>query len=264
MKAIDIKECHTILMALATTVNEICERHGITFYMLGGTMLGAIRHKGFIPWDDDMDFGVLYDRYDELIHILDNELPKYYRILTYERDENSFQFFMKIEDTRTIAYDVCLERVPLERQHGITLDIFPLVRCQEQAFESIIPRVRKKTDIIRSVYVGSTKRQWYKVIAKKIIRRLYPVSTKTINRNIKQIIDTIETGDFVCNVVSPQFWNKHFKWSMFKDIRRYPFENVEFWGVTDFDGYLSMLYKNYMQLPQKEKQRIHLDNVWWR
>lgn len=264
MKTIGIHECHSILLEMAIQVNEICERHGIIFYMLGGTMLGAIRHKGFIPWDDDMDFGVIYDRYDELMQILDKELPGYYRVLTYERDKNSMQFFMKIEDTRTIAYDVCLERIPLEEQHGITLDIFPLVRCEEKDFETIVPKIRKKIDVVRSVYVGSTKRQWYKVVAKRIMRLLYPFSSITVNRKIKELIDSIETGDYVCNVASPQFWNKHFRWEMFKEIRKYQFENTEFWGVIDSDAYLSMLYKKYMQLPPIEQQRIHLDNVWWR
>ena len=79
MKRIGIDEIHARVLAIAKEFDKICTRHQIPYYMLGGTMLGAIRHKGFIPWDDDMDFGVPIAYYDQLEEILKEELPSNYR-----------------------------------------------------------------------------------------------------------------------------------------------------------------------------------------
>ena len=75
------------MLYIATIVDELCEKHGIPLYMISGTMLGAVRHKGFIPWDDDMDFAVPYQYYPELISMLNKELPEGLRCLTYDKSE---------------------------------------------------------------------------------------------------------------------------------------------------------------------------------
>lgn len=97
MKNIDIHENHSLLLNLAVAVADIAKKHNIPFFMVGGTMLGAIRHKGFIPWDDDMDFGVTYDHYFKFIDILRHELPERYRCLTYDDDTPMLSFFSKLK-----------------------------------------------------------------------------------------------------------------------------------------------------------------------
>ena len=79
MRPIDIEEAHHILLDIAKAFTKVCDENNIPYYMLGGTMLGAVRHKGFIPWDDDMDFGVPREYYDLLINVLEKELPSPYR-----------------------------------------------------------------------------------------------------------------------------------------------------------------------------------------
>ena len=73
MRKIDITECHVRLLDMAKAISDVGERHGIPVYMVAGTMLGAIRHGGFIPWNDDTDFAVMYDRYWEFARILERE-----------------------------------------------------------------------------------------------------------------------------------------------------------------------------------------------
>ena len=96
MKQISLKESQSILLEMAKVVRDIASQHGIPLFMVGGTMLGAIRHKGFIPWDDDMDFGVTYDHYFELINLLKAELPERYRCLYYEDNSPVKSFFFKV------------------------------------------------------------------------------------------------------------------------------------------------------------------------
>lgn len=69
------QELHGILIELGEVFHRICMKHHLTYYMLGGTMLGAIRHKGFIPWDDDMDFGMPRADYERLKQLLAAEIP---------------------------------------------------------------------------------------------------------------------------------------------------------------------------------------------
>ena len=95
MERIDIEEVHSRVLAIAKEFDRICTLHGIPYYMIGGTMLGAIRHKGFIPWDDDMDFGVPIEHYQELINILEKELPYPFRCCTYKNHPAVLFNFLK-------------------------------------------------------------------------------------------------------------------------------------------------------------------------
>ena len=84
MKLLEIKETQACLLNIAKEFDRICTKHNIPYYMIFGTMIGAIRHKGFIPWDDDMDFGVPIEYYKQLEAILEIELPYPYRCCNYK------------------------------------------------------------------------------------------------------------------------------------------------------------------------------------
>lgn len=128
MERIGIEEVHNRVLAIAKEFDRICTFHGIPYYMIGGTMLGAIRHKGFIPWDDDMDFGVPIEHYQELIDILEKELAYPYRCCTYKNHPAVLFNYFKIEDLSTCIDDVAID-LPLHQKLGLNIDIFPLNTC---------------------------------------------------------------------------------------------------------------------------------------
>ena len=74
MRKLNVDEIHSELLKIAIVFHSICEKYSIKYYMLGGTMLGAVRHKGFIPWDDDMDFGIMRKDIDGLVEECKKEL----------------------------------------------------------------------------------------------------------------------------------------------------------------------------------------------
>ena len=257
MRQLSIKDCQNRLLNIAKIVNGICQRNNISLFMLGGTMLGAIRHKGFIPWDDDMDFGVIYDDYVKLERILKRELPQPLVCTTYENSNAMHSFFLKVEDKSTVT----LDPDSLFDQLGINLDIFPLVPCSIEEWNKLIPRIRAIQSFNRRVYIGSTEKKPYKQRIKRILSRVFPISSVSFNRRIKKLIGKIKPGDYYYNVASPHFWNKPLPHCYFAEKVYYEFEDTAFLGVSDYDAYLKTLYKDYMVVPPLEKQVIHHDMI---
>lgn len=262
MVKLDIVNVHARLLAIAKVVNSICEHNNIPLYMVGGTMLGAIRHKGFIPWDDDMDFAVTYDNYVRLKDILEKELLEPYHLVTFENNKAVRSFFMKVEDTTTVIDDPRIA-LPIDQQLGLNIDIFPLVSCFEDGLKQHRSKILRLLNICR-LYVESTKGGLYKHIIKKGLRFIVPYDHVYYLRKVKKEIEKIRPGDWYFNVVSPHFHNVLLPKSYLTPLLKYEFEDTCFYGIVDYDSYLKSLYKNYMQLPPKDKRIVHVDNVYLR
>ena len=182
MKKIDIKECHKLLLGIAKEFDKICTKHNIPYYMLGGTMLGAIRHKGFIPWDDDMDFGVPNEHYNKLIDILEQELPERYKCFTYKNCESVKSPFAKISDTATRINDPRI-KLPLEKQIGINIDIFPLYRCEPN--DKKIKNIHIVGKVAQVLFIEQPTKNYIKSLIKKTLRILCPISNRyLINKRL--------------------------------------------------------------------------------
>lgn len=262
MQQISLKESQSVLLDLAKTVRDIANRHEIPFFMVGGTMLGSIRHKGFIPWDDDMDFGVTYNHYFELIKILKAELPQKYRCLYYEDDSLVRSFFFKVEDTSTVVDDPCIN-LPLENKLGLSIDVFPIISCTENDGVEMTEKIQKilKKGKLRVVPQNAP---WNKKLAKKILIFFAGGNNLKEKRRVKAILDSVPAGDKYCNVSSPQFWRIIWPKATFDELILFPFEDTCFLGPQDYDAYLSRCYKNYMELPPENKRRTHLLNSFLR
>ena len=262
MKQISLKESQSILLEMAKVVRDIASQHGIPLFMVGGTMLGAIRHKGFIPWDDDMDFGVTYDHYFELINLLKAELPERYRCLYYEDESPVNSFFFKVEDTKTVVDDSCFD-LPLANKLGLSIDIFPIVSCTEEQggeMTECIQKILKKG----KMRVIPQNASWRKKLTKRILVFFMGGSNLKEKRKVKEILDATPAGDKYCNVSSPQFWRIIWPKSTFDELEEFPFEDTCFLGPKDYDAYLSRCYKKYMELPPENKRRTHLLDIYLR
>jgi len=120
----EIQQVHALQLHLLSEVDRLCRAHGIHYYLLFGTLLGAVRHAGFIPWDDDVDIGVKRDDYDRLLDLLELELdPERYFIQTAANDAGITIPFAKVRCQKTI-FEEYNAPVGAEYHQGVFLDIF--------------------------------------------------------------------------------------------------------------------------------------------
>ena len=257
----DINEVHRILLGIATTFHQICTKHDIPYCMLGGTMLGAVRHKGFIPWDDDMDFAVPREHYDKVTELLERELPQEYRCLTYKNCEQIKYPFIKIEDRRTCIDDKSLD-CPLEEKIGLNIDVFPLDRCNKNSWR--MKRVFFHIALQTLFFVESPTYSKLLTLIKKNCQRFAPKDKHFFIKKLeKTMLNVGDDGD-LGNLIGRWREKETFKKEIYQNLADYPFENIILRGPKDYDTYLTQMYGDYMQLPPKEQQLVHVEGVYLR
>lgn len=259
----ELNKLHELLVMLSEEVKRICEKNDIKYSLTGGSMLGAIRHKGFIPWDDDMDIAMLREDYDRFLKVCESQLGVAFEIQTIDNDENYFYGFAKIilKDTYLVQY--CHEKT--KHRKGIYVDIFPLDNVPDNT------RDRKKQKIKTYFLIKMLARKGKAGIEDKssllkyvafhlidVINIFVPMSylkAKLVENMTKYNKDKTE---FVCNM------NGYYGYEKETTYRRYfentilvPFENTEFPIVKEYDAFLKAVYGDYMKLPPVEKRHTH-------
>ena len=258
MRAIDINECHNMLLNIASAFDEICKRHQIPYYMLGGTMLGAFRHKGFIPWDDDMDFGVERLYFPKLIKALSEELPAHLHVKTLDNCAHFVSNFIKIEDDRTLVFEEWHDGA---RDMGVFIDVFPLDQGRKSSFQTKIfaSYIFFLLQLKDYLYFDPKYRRGIKKVIATLMCKSNVCSYQQMLTHIDRLLKRHTTGDSGYLINYYGIWGKKeiVRQEVFGQPQVYPFENITLTGVTNADAYLSTLYGNYMQLPPETKRLIH-------
>lgn len=262
MRAIDLRECHRLLLDIAILIDRVCRQHGIPYYMLGGTMLGAVRHGGFIPWDDDMDLGIPRAHFDRLARLLDDALRDTpYRLHTYHNSPNKINY-LKVVDTRT-----CIRGAWETTDTGINIDLFPLdcgprLNLLTRPFASYIYLLLLIKDYKR---LNASPRRGLKRLIAATLKRL-PFRTDTLIAHIDRcILRHSQSGTSRC-INYFGHWRSHeiFPADVFGSPVDYAFEGLMLSGVSRPDAYLSQLYGDYMQLPPPEKRLAHTETIFYK
>lgn len=256
----DISEVQQILLNIAKEFARICNENGIPYYMLGGTMLGAVRHKGFIPWDDDMDFGVPRPYYDKLVAALESSLSYPYRCCTYRNTPGVFAAIMKIDDCRTVADDPRV-RLPLNEQIGVNIDVFPLDYCKPD--DNVLKKIYKLVLIYQTIYVGNSSGSAWKNAIKTVLSAICPVSRIKMLDYMHKKLSDMKNGPILANVFGAWHEKECIPVAWYGEGTTYPFEDAEFYGLKDYDKYLTKMYGDYMTPPKGDKH-IHLNHVYWK
>lgn len=239
---------------------EICEKERLTYFMLGGTMLGAVRHKGFIPWDDDIDFGMPRPDYEKFLRVADKYLPQGYHLLNERTTKEYFYYIPRLTCSKT---KVKCELYQEERIEDVSIDIFALDGMPDKKLWQYVHEWRmlalhalyKFSVFDRYVSVNNPNRTWYEkalvFLCKHLsLQRLFSPRKRLDARDRLSRKYPYEESNTIMNFMGAYKLKEMFPKSVFGDGRLYDFEGMRLRGPQDYDFYLTQLYGEYMEPPK--------------
>ena len=242
--------------------HDYCVEHDLRYYLIAGTMLGAARHQGFIPWDDDIDVGMPRTDYERLIELLKDhkgeyqlESPKYYSgkiICTYA----------KLYHTGTTL----IERSIYNLKKGIYIDVFPLDgfgQTKEDGWEH--NRKVAFMDNLLAVRVCAVRKgRGFIKNAAAVAGKLLPVSINGLIRKIDTLCAhrNFDECEYVGNMMSVYRLKEMMPRSFYGKPTLYSFEGIQAYGVERPEEYLTQLYGDWRKLPPVEKRVSHHEHVY--
>lgn len=256
-----LKKIQITQLEMIKILDKICQEENIKYYLCAGTMLGGIRHQGFIPWDDDLDIMLPRKEYIKLLKVLKYKLPKEYWLQTYETDSNYWQAFAKIRKKNTVYKERGMENIPNEKC-GIWIDIFPL----DYAYKiGVFLKIRQ---FFVRIISFSFRRRIFKLNYSAFSRRYFPILVflNFIPKNfLVQIQEKIMIRNnrkyakkYYVNLASTyDIYKETYPVDWFEETERIQFEDTYLNVFKEYDKYLTQLYGNYMQLPPLEKRKGH-------
>ncbi len=255
-----LKSIHSIQLDMLKVVDEICTKHNIRYYAIGGTCLGAIRHKGFIPWDDDIDIGMPRVDYKRFLEVAEEELDQGFFLQTYKSDENYFYSYAKLRNSNTTFIEESLKNLRLN--HGMFIDIFPLDGIGNNKFIGMINAKIIKVyhyilclKMIPEYRLGNSIGKHVKgllawVSKDKINKRIEAASSKRDYDSSKYVVNYF--GAYGRREIVPRF--------IFGEGIDLEFEDIQIKVPKHYDSYMTRIYGNYMELPPPEK-RVNIHNA---
>lgn len=258
------------LLEVLKAFTDITDANGLKYYAAFGTLLGAVRHKGYIPWDDDIDLYMPREDYNNLLTMKD-ELAKYGLAICSDRDKGYYMSFAKVyaKDSTMLEF----ENQPFT--FGVYIDLFPLDSSSLNKDE--IDQINNKYLRLWRIYIASLNNESIPQIFHSVTKygagyALRHLISKMILRPFRNVLQhkilAIEgklndnKGDKLVHFSAP-YKNKHIMpkdW--FEETKDLPFENITIKAPSKHDAYLSFMYGNYMEFPPVEKRITHHDRVY--
>lgn len=257
-KELSLKEIQSISLDILLDVSGFCEKNNITYYLACGTLLGAVRHKGFIPWDDDVDIMMPRPDYKKFLNSYKSEK---YKLL--KPSEGRF-YYSKVYDTQTIKYEDDTD-YKKNKVLGIDIDIFPLDGMIDDNSE--LERIYKKECFLETLLRLSNQPIFLRKNPIKCINRIIPriIGSKNIVKMIEKNAQTYsyEKSDFVVRMR----WSPNgFAGKLPKEVfeKEYlTFEGHRLCAPKDYDLWLTTFFGDYMKLPPEEKRKAHGCKCFW-
>lgn len=274
MKYIDTPEQKRIALDILVEFAKFCEAHSLKYYLTYGTLIGAVRHKGYIPWDDDIDVWMPRKDYETFIHSFQGH--PYYEVMANEINPNYGKLFAVLNDTRTVKTEK-LTRKRCEGTVCVNIDIFPVDYLPDNADEQI-ELLRKVKSIENKLacltYAYGRGRTFLSTIRKNIGIFIYRtldtfniITTRKLARQHRRLLsqysDTNTAGCFANTGFNGM--EEVMPLKCFQDQIEMEFEGHILKVPKEYDYILRHIYGDYMQLPpESERVSIHSNICYWK
>lgn len=258
LDAIMLRQLQMIQLEMLTEVDRICKKCGIKYNIIAGTLLGAVRHGGYIPWDDDADVAMLRPEYEKFRKACKRELDTSRFIFQDHRNTQGYRWgYGKLRRKNTLFLREHQEHMPY--MQGVFIDIFPLDGVPDhyflrglKNFECFCVRKLLWSRVGKIAERNFWKRQIYKLLDKvpeKTIFRYYHIMIYHANRKKTKMVRILMFP------TPNREWGYYRNW--YENSTDTVFEGKIFQGIKDYDSYLRFKFGNYMELPSEEKRKVH-------
>lgn len=254
-----LEHLHREMLVIYEEIARICQKHNLTFFAVGGTLLGAVIHKGYIPWDGDLDIAMPRDDYDKFIDICKQELDKRFYLHHTDTDGNYWLPFAKVRLNNTVFLEE--KRKNVKAHAGIYVDIFPFDYAAKCNTFTAKLKWRWMTYINNYINVTVTGRSVISGSAKLLNPIFSKFSIEKLSLHRDRVMRSFDKGKrkfYVDLAGGRRLNNSYFQIDAMLPIQDMQFGNITVKAPKDADGYLLQLYtERYKVIPPKEQQITH-------
>lgn len=254
-----LNRLHAAMLEIYQEIARICDRHNLAYFVVGGTLLGAVVHKGYIPWDDDLDIAMPRDDYDRFINEYSRELSPRFFLHHTTTDDNYWIPFAKVRMNNTVFLEE--KRKNVKAHAGIYVDVFPFDYAPECNSKQAQRKWRRMTWINNYIYSKVTGRP-QKSRSAKLLNPLYSLwSIKKLSLHRDKLMRSFDHGErryYVDLAGGRALDNSYFPVDKILPLQELPFGKTTVKAPADPNYYLLQLYtERYKIIPPPEQQITH-------